>query len=64
MEDERTTRIMILDTDTNTKYTDQICLEMLYQAEITDYIKRSIDFNKNLRKSCTFIWEFCNKQLQ
>ena len=37
---------------------------MLYQVDITDNIKISIEFNQKLRKSYTVIWEFCNKQHQ
>ena len=46
---------MILETDLNMKETDQIVMDMIYQAEITDYIKRSIEFKKNLRKSYTVV---------
>ena len=53
---EKTTITMILETDTNTKATYQIGLDVLYQAYITDYIKISIDFNKTLCKSYTSIW--------
>ena len=50
--------------DTNTRETDQISTDMLYQTDITYYIKRDIYFKKNLCKSYTVVWEFCNKQLQ
>ena len=36
---------------------------MLYQEDITYYIKRGIEFKKNLCKSYTVVWEFCNKQI-
>ena len=55
---------MILDTDTNTKETNQIGLDMLYQADIADYIKRSIVFQEKICKSYTVVWEFCKKQFQ
>ena len=64
MEGERPTIIMILDMDPNTRKTNQISLDMLYQADIAKYIKRSKEFKKNLRKSYTVIWELFNKQLQ
>ena len=64
MEDERPTRIMILEMDPNTSETNHIFLDMLYQDDITDYIKRITWFNKNLRSSYTVIWKFCNKQIQ
>ena len=50
--------------DPNKRETDQIFMEMLYQAGITDYIKIIIWFNKNIHKSYTVIWNFCNKQIQ
>ena len=52
---ERPTRVMILETKTNTRDTNQIGLDMLYQSYITGYIKRNIDLKKNLRKSYTVI---------
>ena len=42
MEGERPTRIMSQDIDPNTKDTNQIGWGMVYQADITDYINRSI----------------------
>ena len=42
MEGERPTRFVSLGTDTNTWGTDQIGLDMLYQAYITDCINISI----------------------
>ena len=42
MEGERTTRITSLDMYPNTKETNKIGLYMLYQSEITNYIKISI----------------------
>ena len=42
MEVERHTRIISIEADTNIRETNQIGLDRLYQAEITDYIKRSI----------------------
>ena len=33
---------MILDTYSNTRDTDKIGTDMLYQSDIADYIKRSI----------------------
>ena len=56
MEDERPKIIMILEMDTNTRETDQIGLDVLYKADIADYIKRSKEFKQNLCKSYTFIW--------
>ena len=50
MEGERPTRITILETDPNTRETGKIGLDMLYQAEITDYIKKIIDLKENLHK--------------
>ena len=64
MEGERTIRIIRLEMYPNTRETDHIGLDIFYQANITDYIKRSTEFNQNLHKSYTVIWEFCNKQLQ
>ena len=58
MECERPTRIMILETYPNTRETNHISLDMLYQADITKYIKRYIEFKKNLCKSYTVVWEF------
>ena len=55
---------MILETDINTRDTNQIGLEMLYQEEITYYVNRSIDMKQNLRKAYTVIWELWNKQFQ
>ena len=55
---------MIIETDSNTKYNYQIGLDMLYQEGITEYIKRSKYFKKNIRNSYTVIWEFCNKHFQ
>ena len=55
---------MSLETDTNAKDTDKIGMSMLYQAQITDYVKIINEFNKNLRKLYTVIWEFCNNQIQ
>ena len=43
-EGERSTRIMSLETDPNTKVIDQIVMDMLYQADITDYNKIIIEF--------------------
>ena len=42
MEGEIPTRIASLEMDPNTKDTDQIGLDMINQADITYYIKRSI----------------------
>ena len=50
IEDEMPTRTMSLDADTNTKGTNQIGLDMIYQEDIEDYIKRSIEFKKNIRE--------------
>ena len=58
MEGEIPTRIMSLEANTNTKDTYQIGLDMIYQAEIANFIKRSIAFQQNLRKSYTVVWEF------
>ena len=55
---------MILETDPNTKYTNKIGMEMLYQSDITNSIKKIIEFNRNLCNSYAVIWEFCYKQLQ
>ena len=52
------------DTDPKMKDTNKIGLGMVYQAEITNYIKISIDFKQNLHKSYTVVWKFCNKQLK
>ena len=60
MEGKRPTRIS-LDMDTNTRSTNQIVLDILYQVDITDYINRSIYFKQNLRKLFTVVWELCNK---
>ena len=64
MKDERPTRIMIPVTDPNTKDTNQIVMDVLYQTEITNYINRSKWFKQNLLKSYTVAWGFFNKQLQ
>ena len=42
---------MIPDTDPSTKETNQIGLVMLYKEDITNYIKISKEFKKNLHKS-------------
>ena len=55
---------MSLETDTNTKGTYQIGMDMLYQADIANYIKIIIEFKQSLRKSYTVVWDFCNKYLQ
>ena len=47
IEGERPTRIMIPETDPNTKETNQIGLVMLYQSDITNYIKISKEFKQN-----------------
>ena len=64
MEGKRPKRIMILEMDSNTKETNKTSLDILYQADIIDYIKISIYFNKNLCKSYTFILDFYNKRLK
>ena len=64
MEGEIPTIIMNLETDTNTRETNQIGLDILYQADITDYIKRSIYFKENIRNLYTVIWELCYKYHQ
>ena len=64
MKGERPTITMSLEADTNTRETNKIGPNMIYQEDITDYMKRSIYSNKNLRNSCTVIWKFYNKQLQ
>ena len=50
MEGEKPTIMMIQETDPRMKDTNQIGLGMVYQVNIANYIKRSIQFNKNLRK--------------
>ena len=50
IEGEIPTIIVSLEIDLNTKETDQIGLDMLNQADITYYTKRSIDIKQNLRK--------------
>ena len=50
MEGKITTIITSLEMDPNTKKTNQIGPEMLNQADITYYTKRSIDLKRNLRK--------------
>ena len=64
MEGEITTRIMSIETDTNTRETYNISLEMIYQVDITDYIKRSIEFKQNLCNAYKVIWKFYNEHLQ
>ena len=51
MEGKRPTIITSQETDTNTKETYKIGPSMLYQSEITNYIKIIIEFKQNLRKS-------------
>ena len=46
MEGEIPARIMITETDENTKVTNKIDLDMLYQAKIAEYIKKSKEFKK------------------
>ena len=58
------TIIMSLYTDTNTRDTNNIGLDKIYQADITDDIKRSIQFKQNLCMPYIAVWQFCNKQLQ
>ena len=60
-EGERTRTIMILETDPNTKETNKIGLDMIYQADITNYMKIIIEFKINLLKSYKAIWDICNK---
>ena len=55
---------MSLEMGPNMKDTNQISMEMLYQKDITDYIKRSKYFKQKLCKSYTVLWYFCNKHLQ
>ena len=55
---------MSLETEPNKRETNQIGMDILYQEDIKDYIKRIIYPKKNIRNPCTVIWEFCNKQLQ
>ena len=55
---------MIPETGPNTKDTNQIVLDVLYQAEIANYINRSKEFKQNLLKAYTVVWGFFNKQLQ
>ena len=55
---------MSLETEPNKRETDQIGMDILYQEDIKDYIKRIIYPKKNIRNPCTVIWEFCNKHLQ
>ena len=50
---ERRTRIMSLETDTSTKDTNQSVLEMIYQAEIPDFINREKEFKQKLHKTYT-----------
>ena len=51
IEDKIPTIIMNLYMYSNTKDTDQICLEMLFRADITNYIKIRIELKQNLLKS-------------
>ena len=46
---------MSLDTDPKTRETDKIGLDMIYQEDITNYIKRSMDFKQNLCKTYTVV---------
>ena len=48
---------MSLETHPNTRETDNIDLEVIYQEEFTDYIMIIVEFKKNLWKSLTVIWE-------
>ena len=57
-EGERPTILTSLYMDLNTGETDQIGLDMLYQPDITYYIKIIIEFEEKLRKSYTVIWDF------
>ena len=54
---------MCIETYPNTSESNKIGLDMIYQANITEYINRMKECKKNLRKSFTFILYFCNKQL-
>ena len=58
IEGERPTIIMSLETYPNTKEIHQIGLNMFYQEDITDYIKRRKEFKQNVLKSYTIVWEF------
>ena len=58
IEDKIPTIIMNLYMYPNTKDTDQIGLEIIFQADITNYIKIRIEFKQNLLKSYKVIWEF------
>ena len=55
---------MSLEIDPNTQENNKIGMVMLYQADIIDYNRRIKQFKQNPRKSYTFVWEFCNKQIQ
>ena len=50
--------------DINTRETNHIGMDMIYQAYITNYIKRKKYLKQNMCDSHTVIWEFYNKQLQ
>ena len=58
MEGEIPTRVTSLDMDTNMKENTQFGMNMLYKAEITNYITGSIEFKENLQKLYTVVWEF------
>ena len=51
IEDKIPTIIMNLYMYSNTKDTDQIGLEMIFQADITNYIKIRIELKQNLLNS-------------
>ena len=55
MEGEIPTNTISLETDTNTRETDQIVMDMLYKADINDYISKIIKSEQNLCKSHTVI---------
>ena len=52
------------DTNMEAKAEEQYGMDMMYQAKVNDYIKRSNLFTQNLWKSYAVIWEYCSKQLQ
>ena len=56
MEGEIPTKTMSLEKDTNRRETDKIVMDMLYKADINDYISKIIKFEQNLCKYHTVIW--------
>ena len=64
IEDDHPTHTISTETDTEKRKQDQLGLDMLYQAEIMDFIKVKKVFTSNVKKAYTVVWEYCSKTIQ